>query len=166
MYLPVNNGPDTDQVVGESTEQSLTVSGPCQRNTLGFPGVLADLNEVRLELVDDGLALQIENLNAAGGGSTEPVAVGAEHEGVDDITGLQRVQVLAIIEIPEHGDTVLSTGSREGAIGRYGDSVDVAGVAVVVSAELALAELPDFDNLVPTAGDNDGVQSVRAEADA
>jgi len=54
--------------------------------------------------------------------------------------------VLAVVQVPEHGDTVFSTGSSEGAIGRDGDGVDIASVAVVVGAEFALAELPDLNN--------------------
>jgi hypothetical protein len=52
--------------------------------------------------------------------------------------------VLALVEIPEHGDAVASTGSAEGTIGGDGDSVDVTGVSDVVGAKLALGKLPDL----------------------
>lgn len=84
------------------------------------------------------LALKIENLDAAGGGSAQPVSVRAEHQGVDNITCLEGVQVLAVVQVPKHGDAILTTRGGEGAIGGYGDGVDVSGVAVVVGAQLAL----------------------------
>ena len=90
------------------------------------------------------LALEIENFDAGGGGRAEPIAVGREDEGVDDVTSLEGVEVLALIEVPEHGDTVFAAGRRKRAIGRDGDGVDVASVAIVVSLELELLKLPDL----------------------
>ena len=52
--------------------------------------------------------------------------------------------MLALVEVPEHGDAVASTGSAEGTIGGDSDGVDVTGVSDVVGAELALGELPDL----------------------
>ena len=52
--------------------------------------------------------------------------------------------MLALVQVPEHGDTVLATGGSEGAIGRHGDGVDVASVAVVVGLQLELREFPDL----------------------
>ena len=90
------------------------------------------------------LALKVEDLDAGGGGCAEPVAVGGEYESVDDVAGLERVQVLALVEVPKHGDTVLAAGRRQRAVGRDRDGVDVAGVAVVVGLELELRELPNL----------------------
>ena len=92
----------------------------------------------------DSLALQVEDLHAASGSRTQPVSVGREHQGVDDITGLERVEVLALVQVPEHSDTVLAAGCRERTIGRDRDGVDVAGVAVVVGLQLELLEFPDL----------------------
>jgi len=52
--------------------------------------------------------------------------------------------VLAIVEVPKHGNTVLASGSGEGSIGRDGEGVDVTSVTVVVGLQLALVELPDL----------------------
>ena len=90
------------------------------------------------------LALKVEDLDARCGRSTPPVAVGGEDEGVDDVTCLERVQVLALVQVPEHSDAVLAAGGRERTIRRDGNGVDVAGVAVVVGLELELRELPDL----------------------
>lgn len=49
------------------------------------------------------------NLDARASGSTQPIAVGAEAEGVDGVTALQGVQVFALIQIPQHGLTILNT---------------------------------------------------------
>lgn len=60
------------------------------------------------------------------------------------IAGVERVKVLGLVQIPQHGGAVLSTGSAEGAIGRDSDGVDVAGVADVVGLQLAGRELPNL----------------------
>lgn len=52
--------------------------------------------------------------------------------------------MLALIEVPKHGDAVLATGGSERTIGGDGDGVDVSGVAVVVGLQLELREFPDL----------------------
>ena len=52
--------------------------------------------------------------------------------------------MLALVKVPEHGDTVLSARGSEGTIGGDSDGVDVAGVAVVVGLELELGKFPDL----------------------
>jgi hypothetical protein len=138
----------------------LSVSGPGERGALGFSGLLGEVGEVRSEVVDDrparlghvqtllpalhSLGLEVEDLDRRGGGGTEPVSVGGEDEGVDNVSGLEGVEVLALVEVPKHGDTILSTGGGEGSIGGDGEGVDVTGVTVVVGLQLALAELPNL----------------------
>lgn len=63
---------------------------------------------------------------------------------MDLVTGVERVQVLGVVKVPEHGGTVLASGSTQGSIGRNGDDVDISGVSVVVCSELASAEFPDL----------------------
>ena len=55
------------------------------------------------------LALRVEDLDARGGRRAEPVTVGGEDEGVDDVTSLERVKVLALVQVPQHGDAILTT---------------------------------------------------------
>lgn len=135
---------DANDIVAVTSEQSLAVRRPGKRQALGLRRVLAEARELGLELINDRLALQVEDLDARGSGSAQPVAVGRENKRVDNVTGLQRVEVLAIRKLPEHRDAVLATGRAERAIGRDGDGVDVALVAVVVGGQLAAAELPDL----------------------
>ena len=90
------------------------------------------------------LALKIENFDATGGRSAQPISVWGENEGIDDITGLQGVEVLALVQIPEHGDTILATRSSERTIRGDRNGVDVTGVAVVVGLQLEFRELPNL----------------------
>ena len=104
------------------------------------------MGELGLELINDGLGLQVPDLDAGRGGGAQPVTVGGEDQGVNDIItlALQGVQVLALVQVPEHGDTITSTGSAKGTIGGNGDGVNVTGVSDVVGAQLALGKLPDL----------------------
>jgi hypothetical protein len=158
--------PDTDLVISVTREQSSAISGPGKGNALGVQGLLTTLEEFGGELVNNGLGLEIPDLDARSSGSAEPVTVGGEDKGVDNVTSLKRVQVLRVVKIPEHNNAVLTTGSAEGTIGRDGDGVDVTGVTNVVGSELALGKLPNLDNLVPTSGNDDGVGRVGGEANA
>ena len=54
------------------------------------------------------------------------IPVGAEGEGVDSISMVQGVEVLAIIEVPQHGLGILAAGSTEGTVRGHSDSVQVA----------------------------------------
>ena len=146
---PRHNTPSTDLVVGVTSEESLAISAPGQGDALGLPALLANLHELGLELVNLGLLLEVEDDDAGGGGSAQPVAVGREDKGVDLVTGGERVQVLGLVQVPEHGGTVLATGGAERAVGGDGDGVDVAGVTDVVGLETAGSELPNlFTSLV------------------
>jgi hypothetical protein len=141
---PRHNAPSTDDVVSVTSEESLAIGRPGKGDTLGLPALLANGAELGLELINLGLLLEIEDDDAAGGGGAEPVSVGGEDEGVDLVVGVERVQVLGLVKIPEHGGAVLATRGAEGTVGGDGDGVDVAGVADVVGLQLAAGELPDL----------------------
>ena len=142
---PRHDTPAADTVVGVSGEQGLAVGAPGQGDTLGLPALLANLHVLRLELVNLGLLLKVEDDDAGGGGSAQPVAVGGEDKGVDLVTGGKRVEVLGLVQVPQHGGSVLTTGGAEGAIGRDGDGVDVTGVTDVVGLDAAGSEFPDLN---------------------
>jgi len=141
---PGHDTPSTDDVVSVASEESLAISGPSQADALRLTALLADVLELGLELINLGLLLEVEDDDRAGGGSAQPVAVGGEDESVDLVVGVERVQVLALVKIPEHGSTVLATGGTEGSVGGDGDGVDVASVSDVVGLELAGRELPNL----------------------
>lgn len=145
-----HNAPGANDVVSVASEQSLAISGPGQADTLGLSALLANGGELRLQLVNLALLLKIEDDDAAGGGSAQPVSVRGEDEGVDLVVGVERVQVLGLVEVPEHGGTILATGGAQRAIRRDGDGVDVTSVANVVGLQLAGGQLPNLDSLVKT----------------
>lgn len=63
---------------------------------------------------------------------------------MDLVVGVQGVEVLGLVKVPQHGGTVLAAGGTQRSIGGDGDGVDVAGVADVVGLQLAGGELPDL----------------------
>lgn len=63
---------------------------------------------------------------------------------MDLVVGVEGVEVLALVKVPEHGGAVFATGSAEGSIGGDGHGVDVTSVADVVGLELARRELPNL----------------------
>lgn len=54
--------------------------------------------EARVQYLDAGLC-----------GSTQPVSVWGEAQGMDDITSIQRVQPLALSQVPQHSHTILDS---------------------------------------------------------
>ena len=96
----------------------------------------------------------------------ENIPVRTECQGVDGVGVVQSVQMLAVIEIPEHGLGVLAARGTEGAVRRHSDGVQVAGVADVVGLQLAVGQVPHLDILVPSSGHNDGVLVVGREPHA
>ena len=141
---PCHDTPAADTVVSVSGEQGLAVGAPGQGDTLGLTALLANLHVLGLQLINLALLLEVEDDDAGGGSSAQPVAVGREDKGVDLVTGGQGVEVLGLVQVPEHGGSVLATGGAERAIGGDGDGVDVAGVTDVVSLDAAGSEFPDL----------------------
>lgn len=143
------NGPDTNELVLVTSKESLTIRRPSQRDGLRIVRLFANIGKLGLEFIDHRLGFQVPDLDARRGGSAEPVTVGREDQGIDNVItlALQRIQVLALIQIPEHGNAVTSTRGAERTIRRDSDCVDVASVSNVVRAQLALGEFPDLTSL-------------------
>ena len=156
------NGVDTDQVVTVSSKQDRSIRRPGEASA---DRNLSKLGLLRAERIDNNLALEVPDLDAIIGGGTQPVTVGGKDEGVDDLTGLERVETLSLVEVPQHGGAVLSSRSTETAIRRNADRVEVASVANEVVAELAVGQGPDLDETVPSGRDNEGDSLRRAEPD-
>jgi len=157
--------PDTDDIISVSGKEGLTISRPGERDASRSLSSLSN-RHFRAKLIYDALAFEIPDLDAGFGGSAKPVPVGAENKGVDDVTSIKGIEVLPFVEIPKHGDPVLSSGSAKRAVWGNGDGVNVSSVPDVIGPELAVGEVPDFDKLVPASGDDDGVGGVGGEADA
>jgi len=163
---------DADLVISEASEQVEPVSGPSEGDAVGdsLVGTLAFRGRnLRLELGNHLLGLQVPDLDRDLSGSDQPIPVGGEDHGVDDRSRLQRVQVLLLLQVPEHGSAVLSAGGAEGAVGGDSDSVQVSLVvleSVLEQLLLGVLEVPDLDLLVPTARNEEGRSSSRGESDA
>ncbi len=67
---------------------------------------------------------------------------------MDLVAGGQGVEVLGLVEVPEHSCAVFAAGGAEGAIGGDGHGVDVAGVADVVGLDAAGGEFPDLESRI------------------
>lgn len=158
--------PYTDGVVGVTGEQGLAIGGPGQGQTLGLVGLGTVGNNIGAEFFDGLLAGQIPDLDGWTIGNAQPVAVGGEAQGIDDVVVFQGVQVLAVIQVPQESLGVLATRCAEGTVRRNGDGVQVTVVTVVVVLQLAVSQVPDLDGTIPAAGNNDGVGVVGGEADA
>jgi len=145
----------SDLVVSVTSKEISAISGPGEAGAVRNDGVLSDRRNIQLDFVNHALGFQVPNLDALGGGSTEPVSVGGENKGVDDITSLERVKSLSFSEVPQHGNTIFSTGSTERSIGGDSDSVQISVVTGKIVAEFAVAKVPDLDESVPTSRNND-----------
>ena len=169
-FLDLGNhadSPDTDDVVSVAGEQSGTVGGPREREAVWNNGFWTKFNfKFWSKFIDNNFRLEIPNLNARVGRGAEPVSVGGEDECVDDAVSLEGVQAFALVQIPEHGRGILTTGCAQGAVWRNGDRVEVTSVTLEVVAKLAVGQVPDLDKVVPAAADNERVGGRRREADA
>jgi hypothetical protein len=136
--------PDTDETISVSGEEGGTVGRPCEGNALRVHGLLTRIEELRTELIDNRLGLKVPDLDTRVGSSAQPVAVRREGKSIDNIASLKRVEVLRVVQVPKHDNTVLATRSAKRTIRRDGDSVDITGVTDVVGSKLALCKLPDL----------------------
>jgi len=157
-----------DEVVGETSEESLTIAGPGKGNALNRHGLgLLGAGLVKDDVFADNFTgLKVPDADGGGSGSAQPVTHGGEHKGVDDVISRKAGQVTTLVEVPKHGLTILTTGSAQRSIRGHGDGVNVVGVSGEVNAELAVGKFPDLDDLVPTGRDNERHVRVRRKADA
>jgi len=109
----------------------------------------------RSQSVNNNLGLKIPDLDLLIGSSTQPVTVGGEAKGVDDLTSIERVKTLALVQVPKHGGSILSSRSTEGSIGGNTDGVEVSGVSDEVIAKLAVGQRPNLHKTVPSTGDDE-----------
>jgi hypothetical protein len=156
--------PDTDNVIRVTREKSGTISRPTDRETVRVRVLsLTQLSEFRTKFINKRLGLEIPDLDTVLGSSTEPVTVRREGKSMDERSSFKRVKMLGIVKIPEHDNTVLTSGSTERTIGRDGDSVNVTVVTNEVGTELHLGKIPNLNKLIPTTGNDERVSRVRRE---
>merc|ERR1712054_32171 len=159
--------PHTDLRIGVASEQSVAVGGPGERDAGCWQsfGLGIGHGQVELELVNNALTLEVPDADALVGSSAEPVPVRGEAQVVDDVALLawQRVQPLALVEVPQHSHTILAARGAQGAVRGHSHGVDVAGVPDEVGAKLAVGQLPHLDELVPAARHDEWVRGVRGE---
>lgn len=159
--------PHTNLVVTVSSEQSLPISWPSERQALWRIGLgWISAWDTWTQFLNHLLACQIPDLDGWSVGDAQPVAVWREAQGIDDVVVVQGVQVLAIIQIPQQGFAVLATRCAQRSIGRDSDGVQVSIVPVVVQLQFAVCQIPDFHGTIPSAADNDWVYLIGAESNA
>mmetsp|Transcript_18060 Transcript_18060/g.37881 ORF Transcript_18060/g.37881 Transcript_18060/m.37881 type:complete len:298 (+) Transcript_18060:303-1196(+) len=127
---------------------------------------ISSVKLLRSQSVNNDLRLQVPDLDALIGGSTQPVPVGRKDERVDNFTCIETVETLSLVEIPEHGSSVFSSRRTERTIGRDANGVEVTGVSNKVVAEFAVGQRPDLDKSVPSARDDEGNALRRTETNA
>ncbi len=134
--------PDTDQAVGVAREEGLAVAAPGEGNAARLQGALAHRREVRTQLVNNSLGLEVPDLDALLGGCAQPVAVRGKQEAVDDVASLKLVQVLALRQVPQLRGAVLAAGGAQGAVRGDGDRVNVGRVLGQIAPQLAVGQVP------------------------
>jgi hypothetical protein len=116
--------------------------------------------------IDNNLGLKIPDLDLLISCCTQPVTVGREAEGVNDLTSIEGVETLSFVQVPEHGSSILSSGSTEGSIRGYAYGVEVSGMSDEVIAKLAVGQRPYLDKTIPSTGDDEGNLHGRREPNA
>lgn len=79
---------------------------------------------------------------------------------------VQSVQQLVVVQVPEQGHVVLSAGRAQRTIGRDGDRVQVALVAMVRRLQLAVGQVPHANRAIPAGADDHRVGQVGRESHA
>jgi len=116
--------------------------------------------------INNNLGLKIPDLDLLISCCAQPVTVGGEAKGVDDLTSIKGVKTLSFVQVPKHGSSILSSGSTKGSIRGYTYGVEVSGVSDKVVAKLAVGQRPNFDKTVPSTGDDEGNLNGRGEPHA
>jgi hypothetical protein len=144
----------SDLIVSVTSKEISAISGPGEAGAIRNDGILSNRRNIQLDFVNHALGFQVPNLDALGSGSTEPVSVGGEDKGVNDITSLKGVKSLSLSKVPQHGDTIFSTRSAKRSIWGDSHSVQISVVTGKVVAEFAVTKVPDLDESVPTSRNN------------
>jgi hypothetical protein len=109
----------------------------------------------RSQSIHHNLGLKIPNLNLLIRSSAQPITVGRETKRMNNLTRIQGVKTLSLIQIPKHGSSVLSSRSTERSIGRDTDGVEVSSVSNKVVTALAVAQGPYLHKTIPSTRNNE-----------
>merc|ERR1712187_730108 len=116
---------DVDIAIGGPCEQGVAIRTPGERDA---PRDAALRRVCGAQLVQDILVLKVPNLDRGVRGRAEPVVLRAEGQRVDRAAGIQGVEVLPVVDVPEHRGAILTARGAERAVRRYRASVHDAGV--------------------------------------
>lgn len=159
--------PNSDYVVGVTSEQGESVSRPGKRDAVWCGGwfTVFVISYLNLQFFDEFFLFEVPDSDSWAASGAEPVSVWAEDESTDFVTTFEAVKwvMSGFTKIPEHSFSVLSTAGSEGSIRAYGYGVDVTVVAGEVVFEAKVAEVPDFESLVPRSRNDDWVLGGWAE---
>jgi len=156
-YLYGGDSVNTDEVIRVSTEEGRSISRPLKAGTVRSTSLGRDLVKVsRPQGVDNNLRLEIPDLNLLICCSTKPVTVGRETQRVNNLTCIEGVKTLSLVEVPKHGSSIFSSGSAKRSIRGNTNSVKVTGVSNKVIAEFAVGQRPNLYQTVPTTRDDEG----------
>ena len=111
------------------------------------------------QFLDNGLLFEIPDFDDWTGGGTEPVSIWWKAESIDFLATIQGMKWFCLFtsQIPKLGLSVSAAGCAQGTVWRNGNGVKVASVAPVVPLELAVGEVPDLYQLIPSGWDNNWV---------
>ena len=157
--------PGADDAVAVARKEGVRVRAPGDREADGAARDGGEVLGLAGELGDAGLLLEVKDLDALRSGGAEPVLGRVEDDLVHLAAGVELVEALALLEVPDDDLAVLARRRAERALGRHADGVDVAGVADEVELELEIVEAPDLHETVPAARHEDGHGRVRRERD-
>jgi hypothetical protein len=151
-----SDGVDVDEAVGGAREERVSIGRPGEghnpRDTR-LAGVLGS------QLIKNVLVLQVPDEDGSISGGAQPVVLGGEAHGIDSRGGIQGIQMLTVVHIPEHSGSVLTTRSAQGAVRRDGDRVEDTRVTRKVGLQLAVVQVPNLDELVPTTRNDQRILS-------
>ena len=136
--------PDSDNVISVTGEQVLTVSRPSQRDGFWVLG-LGTNSEFWLQFIQQFSFLQLEDLDTRRGGSSQPVSVWRESQSMDFRVGVQGVQSLVGVQVPQDDNTVLTSRGAQRSIWGQGDAGNVTGVSNVVSVDRVVQQVPGLE---------------------
>merc|ERR1719229_964000 len=97
---------DVDVAVSGTRKERVAVRAPSERDTPRDAALQRRLGE---ELLQDVLVLEVPHLDGVVRGRAQPVVLRAEGQSVDGAAGVERVQVLAVVHVPQHRGAILTT---------------------------------------------------------